>query len=59
MKKFIALLLILAFAFSGVLCACAEGLEMSDIPGMTAAGVLPIVTEPVTITFRTRARSWS
>ena len=51
MKKILALLLILSLVLGSALCASAEGLEMSDIPGMTAAGVLPIVTEPVTITF--------
>ena len=29
----------------------AEGLEMSDVPNMTAPGVLPIVIDPVTISF--------
>ena len=38
----LALLLALTMFFS---FAMAEGLEMSDIPGMTAPGVLPIVTE--------------
>ncbi len=43
----LALLLALTMFFS---FANAEGLEMSDIPGMTAPGVLPIVTEETQLT---------
>ena len=34
-----------------------SSLEMSDIPGMTAPGVIPIVTEPVTLTIGFRPSS--
>ena len=51
MKRILVLLVALTLLIG---CCSAvsetEELEMSDIPGMTAAGVLPIVTEPVTIT---------
>lgn len=51
MKRIFGLLLVVAM----LLTACAgismaEEPAMSDVPGMTAAGVLPIVTEPVTLT---------
>ena len=48
-RKLVSLLLALAMLLS-LTGSMAEGLEMSDIPGMTAPGVLPIVTEPVTLT---------
>ena len=48
MKKLLALVLVLALGLASV--ALADSPEMSDIPGMTAPGVLPIVTEETTIT---------
>ena len=51
MKKILALLIALAILMSGAMIASADELEMSDVANMTAPGVLPIVTEPVTITF--------
>jgi len=48
MKKLMSLALVLCLILS---CAAfAEGLEMSDVPNMTAPGVLPIVVEPTTLT---------
>lgn len=52
MKRLLSLLLVLIMAF-GISTAFAEGaaeLEMSDVPNMTAPGVLPIVAEPVQLT---------
>ena len=49
MKKLTALVLALSMLL-GVSAFAEEALEMSDVPGMTAPGVLPIVTEPVTLT---------
>jgi len=49
-RKLVSLLLCLAMMLSLAPLATAETLEMSDIPGMTAPGVFPIVTEPVTLT---------
>ena len=48
-RKLVSLLtaLLMLMSLTGSL---AESLKMSDVPGMTAAGVLPIVTEPVTLT---------
>ena len=48
--KLFAWLLCLAM-LSSMPLALAEDLEMSDVPGMTAPGVFPLVTEPVTLTF--------
>ena len=45
MKKLTALVLALSMLL-GVSAFAEEALEMSDVPGMTAPGVLPIVTEP-------------
>ena len=49
MKKLTALVLALSMLL-GASALAEEALEMSDVPGMTAPGVLPIVTEPVTLT---------
>lgn len=49
-KSLLAFLLALAMLLS-MTSVYAEELEMSDVPNMTAPGVLPIVLEPVTITF--------
>ncbi len=49
MKKFLSVFLALALLLPLVAVAEDNALEMSDIPGMTAPGVLPIVTEPVTL----------
>lgn len=46
MKKLLSLVLALMMLLS-CSCAFAEELEMSDVPNMTAPGVLPIVVEPV------------
>ena len=53
MKKLTALVLALSMLL-GVSAFAEEALEMSDVPGMTAPGVLPIVTEPVTLTIGIR-----
>ena len=44
MKKLLSLVLALMMLFT-LTVASAEGLEMSDVPNMTAGGVLPIVIE--------------
>jgi hypothetical protein len=49
MKKLLAMLLACMMLLSSF--AFAEGLEMSDIPNMTAPGVLPIVLEELEVTF--------
>lgn len=48
-RKLVSLLVCLSM-LAGLTAAIAEAPAMSDVPGMTAAGVLPIVTEPVTLT---------
>ena len=50
MRKLLAALLALMM-LAAMPMAMADELEMSDVKGMTAPGVFPIVTEPVTITF--------
>jgi len=50
MRKLLAALLALMM-LAAMPMAMADELEMSDVPGMTAPGVFPIVTEPVTLTF--------
>lgn len=49
MKKMMSLVLALLMLVSSA-AAVADGLEMSDVPNMTAPGVLPIVTEPTQLT---------
>lgn len=48
MKRLVSLVLSLMLLLSAV--ALAEDLQMSDVAGMTADGVLPIVTEPTQLT---------
>ena len=55
-KKWLAALLLLALALPGAGVA-EEELAMSDVENMTAPGVLPIVTEPVTITIAIESNS--
>ena len=57
MKKLTALVLALSMLL-GVSAFAEEALEMSDVPGMTAPGVLPIVTEPVTLTIGIPTNTW-
>ena len=55
-KKWLAALLLLALALPGAGVA-EEELAMSVVENMTAPGVLPIVTEPVTITIAMESNS--
>ena len=50
-RKILAMLLAMAMLLSlSAAHAKGEALEMSDVPGMTAPGIFPLVTEPVTLT---------
>ncbi len=49
MKRTMSLVLVLAMLAMVFAFASADELQMSDVPGMTAPGVLPIVTEPTTL----------
>ena len=47
-RKILAMLLAMAMLLSlSAAHAKGEALEMSDVPGMTAPGIFPLVTEPV------------
>ena len=55
-RRLVSLFLVVAFLLS-CMAAVGEEFAMSDVPGMTAPGVLPIATEPITLTIAIRQQS--